>query len=102
MDLHCFDVLLDLRLFLDPDAILAVARWGALIVKWTLSCPETSEVGGASPGTPRNSDSWKPSAPRTSLTGVDAAHGQMNGRRKVRQADNAGAQSNVADLGQQI
>lgn len=27
--------LLGMRLFLDPDAILAVARWGALIVKWT-------------------------------------------------------------------
>ena len=49
MDCRCFNFLLELRLFLDPDAILAVARWGALIAKWTLRCLETSEVGGAFP-----------------------------------------------------
>lgn len=44
--------LFDSRLFLDPDAILAVARWGALIVKWILRGLETSEVAGASPELP--------------------------------------------------
>ena len=39
--------LFDLRLFLDPDAILAVAKRGALIVKWILRGLETSEVAGA-------------------------------------------------------
>ena len=50
---RCLNLLLELRLFLDLDAIMAVARWGALIAKWTLRCLETSEVGGASPGKPR-------------------------------------------------
>jgi hypothetical protein len=53
MDCSCFNLLLELRLFLDPDAILAVTRWGALIVKWALRCLETGEVGGAFPGKPR-------------------------------------------------
>jgi hypothetical protein len=43
---------LDLRLFLDPDAILAVAGWGALIAKWILRGLETNQVAGASPDLP--------------------------------------------------
>ncbi len=44
--------LLDSRLFLDPDAILAVAEWGALIIKWILRYLETSDVDGKSPDVP--------------------------------------------------
>ena len=59
MNYSCFDLLLELRLFLDHDTITAVGRWGALIAMWTLRCLETSEVGGAFPGKPRAEDSWK-------------------------------------------
>lgn len=65
--------LFDLRLFLDPDAILAVARWGALIMKWILGGLETGEVAGASRACPL--DSWEPSAPYTRLTCIVCACG---------------------------